>query len=82
MALALSALLNACFASNVTATVEFANDNWNCAVADCSSHVQEGQYQPNYQCAEFVARSLAAGIGPWPFISSISVETPDSGVLC
>jgi hypothetical protein len=46
---------------NVQKTVDFSNKMWNCANAACSSHVSEGQMQPNYQCAEFVSRSLAAG---------------------
>lgn len=41
--------------------VSFANANWNCATASCSSRVSAGSPQPSYQCAEFVSRSLAAG---------------------
>lgn len=39
--------------------VTFANQNWNCATATCAQRVKAGQKQPAYQCAEFVARSLA-----------------------
>jgi len=39
---------------------KFANSQWNCALPDCKSHVCTGCGQPNYQCAEFVARSLAS----------------------
>eukprot|EP01113_Clastostelium_recurvatum_P024285 TRINITY_DN28_c0_g1_i2.p1 TRINITY_DN28_c0_g1~~TRINITY_DN28_c0_g1_i2.p1 ORF type:complete len:204 (+),score=33.29 TRINITY_DN28_c0_g1_i2:70-612(+) len=52
-----------------SAVTAFADANWNCANAACTSKVAVGQGQPNYQCAEFVSRSLAAGgyipgIGP------------------
>lgn len=62
-------LLTIASASNVTGVVRFAEDNWNCATASCGSRVKAGTYQPSYQCAEFVSRSLAAGgwipgIGP------------------
>jgi len=40
---------------------DFANSEWNCADPSCSSRVCTGCGQPNYECAEFVARSLAAG---------------------
>jgi len=46
---------------NNQALVDFANNNWNCAQAACTSKVTSGTFQPNYECAEFVARSLAAG---------------------
>lgn len=39
----------------------FANKNWNCADPPCSSTVPAGSGQPNYGCAEFVARSLVYG---------------------
>jgi len=55
---------------NITGVVEFANDNWMCADVSCSQRVSIGESQPNYECAEFVSRSLAAGgfipnINPW-----------------
>jgi len=40
---------------------QFADQEWNCADVSCSSHVCTGCGQPNYQCAEFVARVLASG---------------------
>jgi len=47
----------------------FANAEWNCADPQCSSTVCTGCGQPNYECAEFVARSLASGglipLGPY-----------------
>jgi len=46
---------------DVNAVVYFANNNWNCANVACSSRVAAGTGQPAYQCAEFAARSLAAG---------------------
>jgi len=43
----------------------FANAQWNCADVSCSQTVCTGCGQPNYECAEFVARSLAsAGLIP------------------
>jgi hypothetical protein len=43
----------------------FANAQWNCVDPDCSSTVSAGTAQPNYECAEFVARTLAsAGLIP------------------
>jgi len=40
--------------------VTFANDNWACLTAACTTKVpKQGDAQPDYQCAEFVARSLA-----------------------
>lgn len=44
-----------------TATVYFANSNWNCLDVGCSTRVPAGTAQPNYGCAEFVARSLVYG---------------------
>jgi len=47
----------------------FANAQWNCADPNCDSTVCTGCGQPNYQCAEFVARTLASGglipLGPY-----------------
>ncbi len=34
---------------------------WNCANVACTSTVSSGSSQSSYECAEFVARSLAAG---------------------
>lgn len=39
--------------------VAFANSHWNCTTAACTSRVGAGAAQSSYQCAEFVARSLA-----------------------
>jgi hypothetical protein len=47
-------------ASAKNAAVTFADANWNCATAACTSRVSAGSAQPSYQCAEFVSRSLAA----------------------
>ena len=43
----------------VPPSVTFANQNWNCYTAACTQRVTAGQKQPLYQCAEFIARSLA-----------------------
>jgi len=48
-------------ACNSAAVVYWANANWNCADLSCSSRVPSGSTQPSYACAEFTARSLAAG---------------------
>jgi len=42
-------------------TQPFGDRQWNCANPPCSSVVAAGSSQPNYECAEFVARALAAG---------------------
>ena len=47
-------------AGATNAAVSYANSHWNCATAACTSRVPAGSPQPNFQCAEFVARSLAA----------------------
>jgi len=39
----------------------FADANWDCADVSCSQRVAAGSAQPNYECAEFVSRSLASG---------------------
>jgi len=39
----------------------FGDRNWDCANPNCSQTVASGSGQPNYECAEFVARALAAG---------------------
>jgi hypothetical protein len=46
------------FAAN--AAVQYADSHWNCTTAACTSKVPAGSAQPNFQCAEFVSRSLAA----------------------
>jgi len=46
---------------SVSEVVQFADANWDCADPACSSTVPSGSGQPDYGCAEFVARSLAAG---------------------
>jgi len=55
--------------ASLNAAKQYADSHWNCVDAGCSSTVSAGTGQPNYQCAEFVARSLAAagfvpGLGP------------------
>lgn len=54
--------------------VTFANNNWNCKTAACTSTVSQGSPQPDYECAEFVARSLAFA-GWMPGLSSISPQS-------
>src|SRR5579884_3726643 len=47
-------------AQAVNAAVAYADSHWNCATAACTSRVSAGSPQPSFQCAEFVARALAA----------------------
>lgn len=54
--------------------VTFANNHWACLQAACTSKVKaQGDAQPNYQCSEFVARSLATE-GYIPGLSSTSSQ--------
>src|SRR5579872_2117576 len=43
--------------ASLKAAAQYADSHWNCANAACSSTVSAGSGQPNFQCAEFVARS-------------------------
>jgi hypothetical protein len=52
----------------------FGDRNWDCANINCSSTVSAGSGQPNYECAEFVARALAAG----GLIPNIGAYAPQS----
>jgi hypothetical protein len=61
-------------ASAKNAAVAFADANWNCSTAACTHRVSAGSSQPNYQCAEFVARSLAAE-GEIPGLTSHSAQS-------
>ncbi len=54
--------------------VTFANHNWNCLTAACTKRVKAGQAQNNYECAEFVARSLAYA-GDMPGLSATSAQS-------
>ena len=61
-------------ASATNAAVAYADSHWNCATAACTSRVPAGAGQPNFQCAEFVARSLAAE-GKVPGLTSGSSQS-------
>jgi len=63
------------FDSNAAAS--FADANWNCVTAACTSRVTSGTFQSQYQCAEFVSRSLAAGGG----IPGLNGNSPQSAFL-
>eukprot|EP01116_Phalansterium_solitarium_P018255 TRINITY_DN4784_c0_g1_i1.p1 TRINITY_DN4784_c0_g1~~TRINITY_DN4784_c0_g1_i1.p1 ORF type:complete len:294 (-),score=102.34 TRINITY_DN4784_c0_g1_i1:142-1023(-) len=52
----------------------FADKNWNCADVACTTTVPAGSAQPNYECAEFVSRSLAAG----GYIPGLTPTAPQS----
>jgi len=45
----------------IAAALVFANSEVQCANPTCTIKTAIGNMQPNYKCAEFVARSLAAG---------------------
>ena len=60
-----------------TKSVTFADNNWNCWDAACATRVGAGAAQPNYQCAEFVARSYAR-VG---FMPGLGIHTDQSKYL-
>jgi hypothetical protein len=70
----ISISINTKEAHAASAAVTFADANWNCATAACTSRVAAGAAQPNYECAEFVARSLAAE-GKVPGLTSSSSQS-------
>jgi len=51
----------AVLAQDPSQVVSYADGEWNCADPACDERVNEGDSQPNYECAEFVSRCLAAG---------------------
>jgi len=57
---------------DVNGVVYFANNNWDCADVACTQTVPAGTGQPDYACAEFVARCLAYG----GFIPNIGATDP------
>jgi len=59
---------------NGKSAASFADQNYLCANAACTSKVQPGQGQPNYQCAEFVARTIAS-TGEIPGLTSTSPQS-------
>lgn len=61
VAVVLVAAAVGCARADMAAVAKYADNHWNCADIACKSHVSAGSAQPNFQCAEFVARSLAAG---------------------
>ena len=64
----------AAHAASPNAAVAYADSHWNCGNAACTYRVSAGTSQPNFQCAEFVARSLAAE-GKVPGLSSTSSQS-------
>jgi hypothetical protein len=60
--------------SATNAAVAYADSHWNCATAACTSRVPAGATQNSFQCAEFVARSLAAE-GKVPGLTSNSPQS-------
>lgn len=56
------------------AAAAYADSHWNCANISCSSTVSAGSAQPNFQCAEFVARALSTE-GLVPGLNSSSSQS-------
>lgn len=54
-------IVAAALAQDPDQVVSYADGEWNCADPACDERVNEGDSQPNYECAEFVSRCLAAG---------------------
>jgi len=54
--------------------VRFANAHWNWTAWNDSTPAAPGSAQPNYQCAEFVARALAAAA----LVPGLTADTPQS----
>src|SRR5579885_2634647 len=61
-------------AGATNAAVSYADSHWNCGNAACTFRVSAGTPQPNFQCAEFVARSLAA-VGKVPGLTPNSSQS-------
>jgi len=59
---------------SASGVIYFANSQWDCADYYCKSRVPVGSGQPGYECAEFVARSLAYG----GYISGLAWNTAQS----
>jgi hypothetical protein len=49
-----------CCTNKVGTCKPFADQQWNCATPSCSSKVNAGSPQPQYECAEFAARTIAS----------------------
>lgn len=60
--------------AGIHAAIKYANTHWNCATAACTTRVKAGDAQPDFQCAEFVARALAAA----GFIPKLRSTSPQS----
>jgi hypothetical protein len=60
---------------DVDAAVAFANSQWNCWLPDCSTLVDAGDGQPDYVCADFVSRSIAAGGAMGPSVDPTTFVT-------
>jgi len=61
-------------ALDTSAVSSFADATWNCVDAACGGRVSSGTFQSNYQCAEFVSRSLAAA-GVFPGLTAHSSQS-------
>jgi len=61
-------------ANAANAAVTYADSHWNCANVSCTSTVSAGSAQPNFQCAEFVARALSTE-GLIPGLNSSSAQS-------
>jgi len=70
----LLALFGVAYALNGALVTSFADANWNCVDPSCSARVSAGTFQDNYECAEFVSRSLSAA-GVFPGLSPSSSQS-------
>jgi len=61
----LVSLVGLVYSLNSAAVTTFADSHWNCADQACTTKVSAGTFQNNYECAEFVSRSISAG-GAFP----------------
>jgi len=68
------AVFGVAYALNGALVTSFADSHWNCVDAACSSRVSAGTFQDNYECAEFVSRSLAAA-GVFPGLTAASSQS-------
>jgi len=71
---ALLAVIGVAFGLNGALVTSFADANWNCVDPKCTSRVSAGTFQDNYECAEFVSRSLSAA-GVFPGLTPSSAQS-------
>jgi len=70
----LLSLVGLVYCLNTAAVASFADSHWNCADDACDSRVTAGTFQDNYECAEFVSRSISAG-GAFPGLADTASQS-------